>query len=349
MVGLGRSRIRDGVVEALAKRLPLGVHTALSLLDDQMLARASRSQLVSLDVFDTVLVRPLRSPDHAFLLLGGPDQRRHRIEAERLARRTATTHGRAEVTLAEIHQLASGRNSTWDAGRQEQRELDVERSLCRPHSTAAAFVEHVRAAGARVVFISDTYLSEDIVRDLLGEMGRDAELIVSSEFATTKRAGSLFDLASERLDVDPARWMHIGDTLTPDVIRPRQRGIQAGYVPRPIDQFRRGFADLERRLAPETELMSSMLIGLLANELAACDPAIPSAPMDGIEAEIMRALAARDSTGRGEAPAELTSIEATIVGRATNDLADLARRLDVIDVLDSQAGILMDRIMSSQN
>ncbi len=76
---------------------------------DRILALAASAQIVSFDIFDTLLVRPWFSPDNLFAFLeeevarrfGIADFARQRKEAERLARQN---HDAADVDIAQIYQ-----------------------------------------------------------------------------------------------------------------------------------------------------------------------------------------------------------------------------------------------------
>ena len=121
-----------------ARLLPAGSSlSALSLWESpaQLVQRLAPFDVVSFDVFDTLLLRAVDRPQDAFALLGAklgyPHFARLRTEAESLARqRKRRRLGIGEVTLAEIwqelEQLTALSPQEGMAAEQE-----VEKALCR--------------------------------------------------------------------------------------------------------------------------------------------------------------------------------------------------------------------------
>jgi len=215
---------------------------------------------LSLDVFDTMLLRRVPRPTDAFLLLGsrlvGEGALRPfvtpalfaavRESAERRARARKRHLGEfPEVRLLEIYAelpdsvLAIDRDGLADA------ELEVEEALVFADRDVVALCSLAREVGLPVVFTSETYLSAAQVTRLLRASGltvEEATVFTSSDHGCGK-ANGLFEIAVAHLGVTPEQVLHIGDHEAADVDAARAHGLQAMH--RPLRSAR--FDDLLRR------------------------------------------------------------------------------------------------------
>lgn len=228
------------------------------------------TELVSFDVFDTLLTRPSGSPESAFLMLGRRLARRGligcsaqafaalRTQAE--ARRFANAGGLdSHVTLADIiGELVLGLDA--DPGLLAAEELALERALLRPLPAGVRRLREARAAGARIAFVSDMYLPMPVLERLLRANGLFVPgdtLLVSNVHAASKRSGRLFDVLGAQTGVPFARIEHHGNDAISDVARPARRGIR-------VAPFAQGNANRYERLLDEAAAESDGLAGSLA-------------------------------------------------------------------------------------
>jgi FMN phosphatase YigB (HAD superfamily) len=198
---------------------------------------AATNDLVSYDVFDTVLTRMVGLPVSAFLFVGHAAIQRQlwndsavafqraRIDAEDRARRN---HPDREVTLKEIYQELAHATSGIILNCDEliAVEIEVEQELLVPIPANLARIQQERSIKRRHAFISDMYLPADVIAKKLHQHGiaTDADTVwVSSTTGRTKGAGSLFDLVREELK--PTSWTHVGDNAWADVTMPRRKHI----------------------------------------------------------------------------------------------------------------------------
>ncbi len=202
--------------------------------------------IYSFDVFDTCVVRTCAKPSDLFYLLaenllaesGRPYGREEvgelalgRIDAEK---RTHQKTDKNEITLCDIY-AELGDLSAWGFSAQVMQDAEVrlELSLMRPIVPIRQRVEALRAAGERVIFISDMYLPGSVVRDLLVGCGfevPEGTLYVSSDLNATKRAGSLFKHVLEQEKISARELKHCGDSVEGDVVGARRAGISAELV-----------------------------------------------------------------------------------------------------------------------
>lgn len=211
-------------------------------------------RLISLDVFDTLLLRCTARPADVFEsaaakaiergIIRRPtaaaEFRTMRVAAERLARERDET-GSGEVTLEQIYACLPA--SLGDRDELLQIELEAEREACFVNPSIASLIRYCRSRNIRVALLSDMYLSAAQLVSLLTAGGLEAGLtdavLVSSEAGCGKRSGELFDVLMRRFpDISADRIVHIGDNETADVLGAAKRDIEAihyAVIPDTID------------------------------------------------------------------------------------------------------------------
>ena len=194
----------------------------------------------SFDVFDTSLIRKVASPPDVFRLLGGFIKQKanikdegnfieeflsSRIRAEQQARLKS-----AETTLDQIWVYLRDMLPQLPISVGFDDELDIERKVLLPNWSVAKQVAQLRSEGARIIFISDTYFSEEFVREQLARHGiadPADRIYVSNAAGVAKWTGDLFKLILAREGLAPGDLHHHGDNFHSDVKVPRRLGIAA--------------------------------------------------------------------------------------------------------------------------
>lgn len=223
-------------------------------LVETMRAHIARAEVVSFDVFDTLIVRAIARPIDAFALVklrlltsdaalsdphtidAFPDLR---VQAELHARdlKERDGHPHREVTLAEIYDALASLSGAGAALIEllVQTELAVERDLIYPNPVAKELFEFARAQRKTIVLCSDMYLPSTEVATLLRRCGYEGydSLYVSCEHACSKHAGTMFPYVAKRHGVATARILHVGDNLYGDCMMAREAGCTAMYLPPP--------------------------------------------------------------------------------------------------------------------
>ncbi len=203
--------------------------------------------IVSLDVFDTALLRRVQGPRDVFLLLhdrapftalkrSAREVAVLRMFAEDQARRDGLArHSSSEVTLTEIYTALAAATGlpTGLVPQMVNAERDVERAVCVTHPVLHALYRRAKADGKTVWFVSDTYHEPEFLRELLTQTGYDPtdRIIASCKHRASKGEGSLFARALG--DVTPARVLHIGDNPHSDGTRAAAAGLRAVVHPFP--------------------------------------------------------------------------------------------------------------------
>ncbi len=247
-------------------------------------AAAQDADLVSFDVFDTLLVRFFGDPADLFAALAervAPASAaafaRERVAAEQRARTGAAARGEREVTLAGIYReleqawAARGPAHAVDLAQAAREEMDLELRCARADPQVAAAFRALVAAGRRVVLVSDMYLPAECVIGMLARCGIAGfeRLFLSSEDAVAKADGSVWPFLRAAMGLAPdARIAHLGDNPQSDGETARGFGVTPFLLAPPGE--RRVLSRLAQpRLAQRGHWLADSFASLLRQELVA--------------------------------------------------------------------------------
>ena len=253
------------VTQAVADRLPYlkgaesgivsrpnVVHLATELLS---------YDVVSFDIFDTLILRPVRQPADIFRLmeskLSCPGFYNIRKNAEQKAREAARFHyGNTEVKLSDIWREVERRTGI-PADRGMEAELEYEMRYCFANPYMKKVFDILIEQGKTVIIVSDMYLPSEAMSRLLEHVGYEGyeRLYISCEYHTSKRSGGLWEYVKR--DYDEKRIIHVGDNTDSDI----QSAQRAGLVTR----FYQNVHDMGNRYRTDglSRLIESAYCGLV--------------------------------------------------------------------------------------
>lgn len=202
----------------------------------------------SFDIFDTCFVRACGNPHYVFDLLGSSiigknatdiqiaDFTRERMMSERNVRNLSykVNPDIEEVTLDEIYEACDF--SQWTSVSKDkikEKELEIEKNLLLPVDSIKEEIDYLHGKGFEIIYISDMYMPELFVLDLLKEYGFWKEcdhLYISSKYRKTKYSGHLYEYIHNELGLVYSNWVHRGDNMHSDVEIPSSLGIKTRKV-----------------------------------------------------------------------------------------------------------------------
>lgn len=200
---------------------------------DDLADELCQSEVISFDMFDTLILRPVDTPADLFYFVGErlniPNFRDIRKKAERTAReRHIAECGSGEVTLAQIYDvLAAELCISAEIGMSA--ESDVEISLCMTNPFMLEVWNKVKAKGKKVVVTTDMYLTKKTLEAMLdkcGFTGYDA-IFLSNEYGYGKYNGKLYDKVKSAYP--KCSISHIGDNYHADYVLAKKSKIHAVY------------------------------------------------------------------------------------------------------------------------
>lgn len=259
---------------------------------NRIIAGDIEADIVSVDIFDTLLVRTFLTPQgardymawQADRRLGVPDFASIRAQAEQIAR---SRSGR-DVGIADIYRVMAGLpavGSTLAADLLEL-ELRIEALVLRPRRAVVDSIKALSTKGTRVVAISDMYLGSGELSRVMPEEVRSIaqKWYISCETGWRKDNGEAWRRLPEQEHVRAARWLHVGDNETADIQMPHDLGYAMPvHVMRPpvlfdaIPQLR----VLRPRGGSHAPWQEQLWLGLLANHFTGIADSEPATLLRG--------------------------------------------------------------------
>ncbi|MDD6435226.1 MAG: HAD-IA family hydrolase [Clostridiales bacterium] len=207
---------------------------------------APDTKVISFDLFDTLVLRPVISERHKFELLNkifwestesqiSFAKIREQAEAV-LRRRIIRKEIEAEdITLNEIYDVISHEFFVPEdiAARLMQEECRIEEKLCHTRKCGKKLYSKALDSGKKVILVSDMYLSKEQILRILSLNGYHHwdEIFVSSDCRFRKTTGNLYHKVIEHMGVDPGEILHIGDNKSSDYEMALKCGLKAVHLP----------------------------------------------------------------------------------------------------------------------
>ena len=255
-----QKRLLDRISETQQDRC---LHPGLTVSD--YARELSNYDVISFDIFDTLIFRPLSEPADIFYFvgekLGFMDFRNVRMWAEADARQKCLQrYGHTEVSLREIWMNLSG-DTGLDCERGMLLEQETELGLCYANPFMRELWTRLQKAGKRLIVTSDMYLSKECLTRILHKAGYDGfeELYVSNEYHTNKASGGLFHVI--RKQYPGVKLIHIGDNPVSD----RKMAEKAGLASKLYPQVNRNM--LMYRSYDMSYMVGSAYRGIVSNHL----------------------------------------------------------------------------------
>ena len=191
------------------------------------------ADVVSFDIFDTLIVRFYRKPTDLFMHLeeisGMRGFKDARISAEMAQREAFSAKGIREVCLTDIYdKLHPSYLSLM------QKEIELEIFACRRNQEMYEIYEFAQQMSKQVFIASDMYLPKDVIVKILQNSGyaKYDGLLLSSDTLRPKATGEMYEDLVAISAAPRSSILHIGDNLFTDFQVATEHGIDAyHYVP----------------------------------------------------------------------------------------------------------------------
>lgn len=223
------------------KNLPLEIsesemHTKKLKRIEEYVELLSRYDVISFDIFDTLLFRPFSEPEDLFyflsLKLGMLDFQRIRKEQEILARQDCYKQkGHYEVTFQEIwNRIERETGKSAEEGMQMEQEL--EQQFCYANPFMKEVFQALQKQGKEIIIISDMYLPKAFLQKLLEQNGFTCikRLYVSCEYGVSKYDGGLYRKIKEDFE-NTGSIVHVGDNEYSDGRQAKNNGFNSVIYP----------------------------------------------------------------------------------------------------------------------
>jgi len=244
-----RESFKDTDKYYIRDRTPLGAHFGYMEQIKREICKDD-TKIVSFDVFDTLLKRPLMQPYDLFQLISHEAnmllESRYYLDFYNIRTYSETecrSHlsrqtGVEDISLDDIYDFM-GKTFKIDGKICEKikhLELAAEEAMCSTRNLGKELYDLAYDAGKTIICISDMYLGSKFVDNLLKKKGfnKHEKLYISSEIGLLKGSGNLYMEVCRQLGLgksDYSRIIHIGDNWQSDIVVPRSFGFTNGFLP----------------------------------------------------------------------------------------------------------------------
>lgn len=222
--GKGKVPYLDGAESVVYKRLK-EIHLAKDLM---------QYDVISFDIFDTLILRPFSKPTDLFMVVGNKlkiiDFMRIRMEAEKVARdESMVLKGNHEVSIYDIYEKVS-RKTGIKVQEGVSAEIETEMEFCFANPYMKRVYDLLKDQGKKIILTSDMYIPADMMVKLLKSCGYEGyqKLYISCDYECNKRNGGLYKTIRHEMGND-AKIIHIGDNYTTDVNSAKSNGFYTSY------------------------------------------------------------------------------------------------------------------------
>ena len=210
--------------------------------------KVDQCDVVSFDVFDTLLARKTVHPRDVFIVarelfnerskyLCMDDLYENRFKAEEYAR--ASQPKKIDITIDDIY-IAYGELYGYDekyCDELKKYELQAEQMMLTRDKSTFEIYEYAKSQKKKIIIISDMYLLKSQISALLKSNGVDVwdDMIVSSEDEVAKFSGSAFAEIVRRYP--EAKVVHVGDNIVSDISWSQKFGFEAIHIHANVEEL----------------------------------------------------------------------------------------------------------------
>ena len=212
---------------------------------EEYMKRIAAYDIISFDIFDTLIFRPFSEPTDIFYFVGAQlgilDFKNIRIIQEYEARQEQfhSAH-HYEINFSDIWNRIEkevGIEKTYGM----MIEKKIEEKFCYANPFMLELFCSLKKMGKKIIIISDMYFSKSFLKKILEKNGYTGitDIYVSSEYGISKANGKLFELIKKEFK-NSTSMVHIGDNKVSDINMAQKYGFDSLYYPN-INQMAAAF------------------------------------------------------------------------------------------------------------
>lgn len=233
----------------------------------------SNFDIISFDIFDTLITRNIYYPDDAFRLVEekinelGLLKNRNFFELRKKSEENVRKQKKYlnDCTIDEIYiefeklsKLKKG-----DVNKIKELEINTEFELAIPRRDMLSIFNSLLKMNKIIILVSDMYLTEKHIRKMLKKCGYENyyDLLVSSEIGLRKDNGTMYEYLYKKYDTDSI--IHVGDNESSDIHNLVRMGKPSYYIPQGRKLFE--ISDYSLGFDPSISLDDSLMWGTIIN------------------------------------------------------------------------------------
>ena len=203
----------------------------------QLESLVSKADVVSFDMFDTLVTRNVQKPDHIFQIVAEDAKKVFKFtfdfpEIRKSAEVDVYNKQGEKISIQDIYQRVeelgiSNEICNWLM----KRELEIEKKFIVRDELGKTLYDICKQKNKKIIVTSDMYLSKDFFSKKLVSLGYQVdEIFISGECGCSKDKGELYELLKNKLGTN--NILHIGDNFHADFTQARKHGLEGYWVVR---------------------------------------------------------------------------------------------------------------------
>ena len=213
--------------ELYQKRKEKNEYKGISL--DDMYNTLCKYDIISFDIFDTLITRNMYEPNDIFKLMEEKLNIESFTEKRQLAENEARKILKKDVNLFEIYESYKNINkiSSSEVNKIQKLEEDLELKFIIPRLDMLNLIKKLFEKNKTMIIVSDMYLDKTFILKMLKKCGYDKkyfkEIYISNEVNMRKDTKEIWDYISKKYK--KYRMIHVGDNDKSDVNYPKEYKI----------------------------------------------------------------------------------------------------------------------------
>ena len=220
------SKIKQTAKKVLFRQVPTATPKPIDSLDkNTIIKQLQKADVISFDIFDTLISRRVYSPEDIFSIISEhfkiENFRENRIKADSIARDRL---GR-DITIDDIYEVLSTDFNIKNISEIKKYEEHLELELCIPRKEILEIFNNLKKAGKTIVLVSDMYLKQKTIERMLTkcEYQGYSKLYLSNNLNARKDTKAIWKIVKQ--DFGTKKIIHLGDNSLSDAAYPQDFGI----------------------------------------------------------------------------------------------------------------------------
>ena len=201
---------------------------------ENILLNLKKYDIISFDIFDTLVTRCIYEPDDIFKILNEYFSDEKFLEKRKLAETNARNFYQHDVNIDEIYEEYAKNNniSLASANALKKAEINIEKEMLTARNDMLDLLKKLRELNKKVIIVSDMYLPKKTITEILdncGYKGLYEQLYVSNDIHKRKDDKFVWPFIKEKYP--NKKIIHLGDNDLSDVSYPKEFGIDTIKIP----------------------------------------------------------------------------------------------------------------------
>ena len=232
---------------------------------EKFIKKLLKYDIISFDIFDTLITRTIYNPDDVFLIIGEKLKIDNFLEKRKKAEQEARESLKKDVNLDEIYSFYKNKFHT-NTNSIQKLEEDMEMQLCIPRKDMLEVLATLKKHHKHIIFTSDMYLKKTTIIKMLKKSGyKDYnELYISNEENARKDTKEIWPIILKKYP--NKKIIHVGDNEKSDFLYPKEFGIETVKIENGKELFHRLNISIPTEQLINNKTSNSLLMGLIVNK-----------------------------------------------------------------------------------